>query len=382
MPAFSALSSGGLSAAGASQKSRRGKAPVSSKPLKIRRRELTFLLRNLSTLVDNGLPLAKTLATLAEERSLRKYASFLDELRRQVESGATFSSALAAHPATFSPVVVNQVRVGERAGTLAATLDRIAAQLEGADKIRSQAIRKLAYPAVLMVAGALSVSFMLLFVIPVFQQTYDEAGVPLPWITRFLISAAEVAKVYGWIAPVAIVAAVVAFKQLRKNPQTGVRVDGAILQLPLFGEWLRNICVLQFMEVLGNLLESGFTVVEALSVSSGALGNQAVRKSVEGLQLAVTRGERFSRELDKLGELFPPVVSQLIVVGEKTGNLTKTTAHIREHLRREIERQTALLVGVLEPVLTISLAVMIGTILLAIYLPMFDMIGAMNAGPK
>jgi len=150
------------------------------------------------------------------------------------------------------------------------------------------------------------------------------------------------------------------------------------LRWPLFGNFFRDLAVLQFMDVLGNLLESGYTVVEALGGSVDAISNRAVRKSVAELQSAVTRGERFSRELDRQGDLFPPVVSQLVIVGEKTGNLAKASNFIREHLRREIERTTNILVGTIEPILTIGMACMIGMILLAIYLPMFDMIGAMN----
>lgn len=355
----------------------RGASPRAK--LKIKRRDLTFILRNLATLLDNGLPLARSLATLTQEKALKKYSGFLDDARKQVEAGALFSAALGEFPTIFPPVMVHQIRVGEKSGTLPATLGRVAEQFENGDRVRSLALRKLAYPAVLLIGGGVAVSFMLLFVVPIFQETYDEAGVQLPWVTRFLIGAADWAKSWGWLIPLGLVALVIGVKRARRNPATGPTVDGWFLRLPLLGDWLRNICVLQFMEVLGNLLESGFTVAEALNISSGAIGNQAVSRSVQSLQSAVNRGERFSRELDRLGELFPPVVTQLVVVGERTGSLTKTTLHIRDHLRREIERQTMMLVGILEPVLTISLAVMIGVILLAIYLPMFDMIGALNA---
>ncbi len=137
--------------------------------------------------------------------------------------------------------------------------------------------------------------------------------------------------------------------------------------------------MLQFIEVFGNLIESGFTVVEALRVSVKVVRNRVMRQGIEALQAAVNRGERFSRELDRHADLFPPVVTQLIVIGEQTGNLRSVTSHIRDHLRREIDRYTVALVGTLEPVLTISLAATIAFILLAIYLPMFDMIGASRA---
>ena len=342
------------------------------------RRDLAFVLRNLSTLLDNGLSLAKSLSTLARERSLRKHAALLETLCRRIENGTPFSDALALFPESFPPVLISQIHAGEKAGTLGATLQRAAAQLEKTGQIRSQVVRKLAYPAVLMVAGAAAVTFMLLFVIPVFDKTYTDAGINLPWITRFMVAAARLATSYGWILPVGIVATVAVLRQLRKNPQMACSMDQHVLRTPLLGDWLRNMAVLQFMEVLGNLLEAGFNVADALRISTGAVGNQAMRRQVESLEAAVLRGERVSRELDRLGGTFPPVVSQLVMVGERTGNLAKATAGIREHLAQEIEHQTNVMVGALEPILTLSLAAMIGVVLLAVYLPMFDMIGAMN----
>jgi type IV pilus assembly protein PilC len=302
----------------------------------------------------------------------------LETVRRQVETGGTFSAALAAFPASFDQVTVCQIQSGERAGTLAQSLEVIARQLEESDQVRSQVIRKLAYPMLLVAAGAAAVTFMLLFVIPVFDKTYSEAGVPLPAITRLMIAAGKGMASYGWIAPVLAVGGALVLREARRSPSTSYAVDRAILKLPVIGDWWRNIVVLRFMEVLGDLLESGFKVVDALQVARGVVTNAAIAQSVARLEAAVLRGERFSREVDNLGDLFPPVVGQLVVVGEKTGSLAKSTVAIRQHLRREIEHQTRLMVGVLEPTLTIGLAVLIGLILLAVYLPMFDMIGAMN----
>jgi type IV pilus assembly protein PilC len=349
------------------------------KKIKLRRRELTYLLRNLAALLDNGLPLAKALAVLAKERSLRRRGEMLETVRRKIETGGTLSGALADFPETFDSVLTCQIQSGERAGTLAQTLQLIARQLDESDQVRSQVIRKLAYPTILLVAGTAAVTFMLLFVIPVFEKTYSEAGVPLPWITRALIAFAKGVMDYGWIVPATAVSAGLLIRTARRSPASAYLIDLWLLRLPGLGDWWRNIVVLRFMEVLGNLLESGFKVVEALEVARGVVTNAAIAQSVARLESAVLRGERFSREVDNLGDLFPPVVGQLVVVGEKTGTLAKASGAIRQHLRREIEHQTRVLVGIIEPTLTIGLAVMIGIILLAIYLPMFDMIGAMNA---
>jgi type IV pilus assembly protein PilC len=350
---------------------------TTSRP-RIPRFALAFILRNLATLVENGVPLPQALATLARERAIRRHAGVLDAIRKSVESGQPFSAALREYPHTFDELMIHQLRVAERAGTLATTLFRLTEQLEKGFKLRGQILRKLAYPMVLMVAGCAAVTFMLMFVIPVFQETYAQSNIPLPMITQAMIEVSEVVSSYGWLVPLAVAAGVLAWKRLRKNPTFAMAIDRAVLQIPLFGNWFRDLAVLQFMDVLGNLLESGFTVHEALGASSGSVGNLAVRRSVEDLQQAIACGERFSRELDRQGTLFPPVASQLVMIGEKTGKLSKSVNHVREHLHREIDRTTTAIVGVIEPVLTISLAVVIGIILLAVYLPMFDMIGAMN----
>jgi type IV pilus assembly protein PilC len=347
---------------------------------RLKRRELSFTLRNLATLVSNGLSLPKSLDTLAREHSLRKHTKMLGSLRRKVETGEVFSKAMAEFPGTFSNVMVNQIRAGEKTGTLPEALQRIAKQVENANKLRSKVIRKLSYPAFLIGAASLAVSFMLIFVIPVFEQTYAEAHIPLPLVTRVLMVTGQYAASHGWIVPLVVALSVIALKRSRRKRQFALRMDRELLRVPLLGQWLRNLAVLQFIDVFGNLIESGLKVVDALDLSGGSVKNRAVREGVQTLQAAVTRGERFGRELTQMSDLFPPVVGQLIAVGERTGNLSKATSYIRNHLEEEVERQTNTMVGTIEPILTISLAAVIATILLAIYLPMFDMIGAAGQG--
>jgi len=177
------------------------------------------------------------------------------------------------------------------------------------------------------------------------------------------------------LALVALVSTVVG---IRRQTAGRLWMDGWLLRLPMLGQFFKNISVLQFMEVLGNLMDAGFTVVEALESCAKSVGNRAIRQSILEMHEALTRGERFSDELGRHGDLFPPVVKQLVVVGEKTGTLSKTTVHIRAHLRREVETYTNVMLGAIEPIMTAGLATCIGGMVLAIYLPMFDMIGAMN----
>ncbi len=340
--------------------------------------ELTVLLNNLSTLVGNGVPLPKALATLAKEDTLVRHKDVLEALRRKVESGMQFSSAISQFPHIADGITINQIRLGERSGTLAETLKKLSSNRNKTAELRKAVIKKLSYPGLLVVVGSGLITFLLLYVVPVFQETYDDAGVPLPFITRLLIGVGTFAKQYLWGVGGAIVICLVGIKQMRKNQDFALKMDRFLLKLPIFGNWLRDMAVLQLMEVLQNLMEAGYTLAEALRETADSVGNRFVRQGVRDLQQAVQRGERFSRELERHEEMFPPMVNQLVIVGESTGQLTRATNDICDYLRSEIERKTSMMVGALEPILTISLACAIAVVLLAIYLPMFDMVGTVS----
>ncbi len=345
---------------------------------KLKDRDLVFILRNLATLTESGVSLPKALGTLAEERALEKHRDMLLSIRRHLENGESFSTSLAHFGATFDTVMVNQVKVGEHSGTLSETLTTIARHREDSNRLRSEIVHKLAYPMLLVVMGSAVIAFLLTYVIPVFEKTYADAHVPLPFITKLLIAVGSAAKSYGLIVLGLLAVGAIVIRQLRKRTDLAYKMDAKILQLPMLGNWLRDIAVLQLMEVLGSLMDAGYTLAEALGEAAQAVSNRAIRQSVRDLQNAIRRGEKFSRELERHGETFPPIVSQLVIVGEQTGKLARATAHIRDHLQREIERKTNLFVGTIEPTLTIGLAGAIAAILLAIYLPMFDMVNTIK----
>lgn len=345
---------------------------------KLKDKDLVFILRNLATLTESGVSLPKALGTLAEEKALEKQRDMLLAIRRHLENGETFSTALAKFGTTFDTVMVNQIKVGEHSGILAETLTNIARHREESHRLRSEIIRKMAYPVLLVVMGSAVITFLLTYVIPVFEETYAKAHVTLPLITQALITAGGMMKSYGLIVLLVIIAAVFAVRQVRKKADVAYKMDAAILRMPLVGSWLRDVSVLQLMEVLGSLMAAGHTLAEALGEAAQAVRNRAIQQSVRDLQSAVRRGERFSREIERHGETFPPIVSQLVIVGEQTGKLARATTHIRDHLQREVERKTNVFVGTIEPTLTISLAAAIAVILLAIYLPMFDMVNTIK----
>lgn len=345
---------------------------------KLRPHELTFILRTLSTLVSNGVSLPKALGTLAREETLAKHHHLLESLRRKVESGVSFSAAIAQFPQVCDPITASQIRLGERSGTLADTLQHLSENRGKSAELKQAIVKKLAYPCLLITLGSGLLTFLLMYVVPVFEETYANAKVPLPLITRMLIAFSDAVQTVGpYILGIAVVT-LITIRQLRKRATFAVIIDRALLRTPVLGKWIRDMAVLQLMEVLHSLMAAGYTLAEAVKETTQSIGNRAVRQGVRDLQVAINRGERFSRELERHEDMFPPIVNQLVIVGESTGQLTRATKDICDYLRREIERKTSLLVGALEPILTISLASAIAVVLLAIYLPMFDMVNTIS----
>lgn len=349
-----------------------------SSETKVKKKDLVRILCNLSTLISNGVSIAQSLETVYGDPTYKKYKPMLRSLAETVKGGGKLSSALKQFPGVFAPLLVHQIQVGEKAGTVQTTLLRIVDQLENSSKMKSFIIKKLTYPGLLVTAGAGSVTFMMLCVIPTFQKMYEESGAALPGITELLISVSTFAQNYGVITGVAIAFAVGLVFAAFKNPTSRLWIDQHALLVPVLGKWLRNLSILQFSETLGNLLGSGFTLVDALPAASRSVSNRYLQEKLLSLHVSLRGGEKFSTAIERENELFPPVVKQLVMVGEKTGRLVEVTEEIRNHLRDDVQKTTSAILGSIEPVLTAGLAVVIGGILLAIYLPMFDMIGKAN----
>ncbi|QDU57120.1 type II secretion system F family protein [Aeoliella mucimassa] len=344
----------------------------------LKNKQVTYLFRQLSTLIENGVSLPKALATLSEEKGTETYRRMLEVLRKRLENGESFSGALSHYPSTFDAVLISQVKVGERAGHLGESLRHLAEHREKAGKLRSEIIKKLTYPALLVIVGTAVITFLLTYVVPVFEQTYDNAKVPLPAITQALIAVGAFSRSYLLFIIGGIILTTVAIRQLRRNEEFAFRMDESLLKIPVVGPWLREMALLQMMEVLGDLLKAGFTLADALGEASESVTNRSAKVRVRELQKAVIRGERFSREMERHSSFFPPMVSQLVIIGEQTGMLTKSTRHICDHLSSEIERKATVFVAAIEPILTMTLAAAVAAVLMAIYLPMFDMINTVG----
>ncbi|HBE72027.1 MAG TPA: hypothetical protein DDW52_28140, partial [Planctomycetaceae bacterium] len=253
---------------------------------KVKKKDLVRILANISTLISNGVSISHALETVYADPAYKKYKAMLRKIAETVKGGGKLSAALKQFPTVFPALLVHQVQVGEKAGTIQVTLGRIVEQLEDSSKMKSFIIKKLTYPCLLVIAGIGSVTFMMMCVIPTFQKMYEESGATLPWITEVLISVSAFVQEYGVATGVALAVSVCAVVAAMKNPVSRLWIDCNILKVPMLGKWLRDLAILQFAETLGNLLDSGFTLVDALPAASRSVSNRYMQMRLLGLHIA------------------------------------------------------------------------------------------------
>ena len=342
-------------------------------PTKIKPAPLADLLRMLLMLLENGLSLPKALKSLAADRSTRKFAHVLDRMRMTIESGGSLSSGMERYPRIFTAMQVQQVRIGERSGSLEKALSRVCEQMERQVALRKRIIKKVSYPVLITLAGAGLMIFMCVVVVPEFEVVYSSSGVDLPGVTKVVTGASRIVLNYGWLSVPIVASFIFAWMGARSRPKISRMLDNFLLKLPLVGPWLRDVAILQFVEAISSMVECGYTPVDAVGVASQCVGNREVRATVEGVNRSVLRGEKLSNELEKHERFFPATLCQLVGVGEQSGDFPKAMRGTCEHLRERLETRIDATVGLLEPVLTISLAIAIGVMVLSIYTPMFHM---------
>lgn len=342
-------------------------------PTKIKAAQLADLLRLLLMLLENGLSLPKALASLAEDRSTRKYRHVLNRLRMTIEAGGTLSQGMSHYPRVFSSMQVQQIRIGEQSGALEKALGRVCEQMERQVALRKRIIKKVSYPILISLAGTGLMIFMCVIVIPEFETVYSGSGVDLPAVTQVVTGISRLVIQWGWLAlPVGIVG-ISLWGFGRSRPSIARSMDAFFLQVPIVGPWLRDVAILQFSEAISSMVECGYKPVEAVEVAADCVRNRQVRSAVDDVRRGVQRGEKLSFELRKHEQYFAATLCQLVAVGEQSGDFPKAMRGTCAHLRERLESRIDASVGLLEPALTILLAIAIGGIVLSIYMPMFHM---------
>src|SRR5690625_98256 len=342
---------------------------------RIGRRDLVLLTRQLAALLDAGLPLADALQILGaqvENRSLRR---LIGELLASVESGLSLSDALGEHPRIFGALYTNMVAAGEVGGGLDLIIGRLALFLEASDRLIRKVRGALIYPIAILGVAILAVGVMMIVVVPTFEEIFADAGVGLPTPTLIVIGASEFVQDEWRSLLFGLLLLLVGLRYLYSTPRGELVVDHLLLRLPIVGAVLQKSTIARLARTLGTLTSSGVPILEGLEVTSRTAGNRAIHEAISSARTSIAEGETISGPLAETG-LFPPMVTQMIHVGEQTGALAEMLEKIADYYDDEVDTAIDGLLAALEPLMIIGLGLVIGGMIAALYLPIFDMAGA------
>ena len=338
---------------------------------RVKERELVGLCQHLAALGGSGVTLADCLRTFRDEARPGPLRDVLTEIISNLEAGRKLSDALDRHPEHFSAYFRASIWAGEASGTMTETLDRLARYLENKQDTDQRIRAAFAYPIVLLIVNVAVVTFLLLYVIPVFAGVYQKMGVTLPLATRALLGVSHTLLTYPWAPGGLAVVAVGAVIWTRRNEAGRLWLDRWKVRLPVVGHLLKQMTLFRFIRCFGESLGAGVPVLEALELAGRVAGNTAFMTDMEPVRLNVQRGMGLTEPLRRTGG-FPPSLLQVISSGEQSGRVPALLGRAAEALQRDVDQTTKRVVGRIEPLLTIVMAFVVGTILLAVYLPMFD----------
>ena len=355
-----------------------GTKPWSPDRCRVSKRDLASLLGMLLMLLENGLSLQKAMEALSLDRACRKHRMLLNNLRMRVVAGESLSRSMVAFPKVFSATMVHHIALAESSGTLLDSLHRIVQNIEESLELRRKLIQKLSYPAVVVTAGLGLITFMLVSVVPQFEKIYSESEVSLPWVTSVVTATSRVASRFVWLIPLAVAGGFLIYRSIRANPKTSIAFDAMLLRVPGIKNLLLDLSAIEYLRSALVLCEAGFVPLDALTQAAKSVPNRYARQLLTQVAIDVQRGQKISLALRKCEFLFPNSVMQLIGVGEQTGGLTQACLGASRLVKRRLENRINAALGILEPAMTISLAICVGWIVLAIYMPMFRMFDVLD----
>jgi len=334
---------------------------------------LAVFTRQFSVMIDAGLPLVQCIQILGEQQEHKGFQRMLFQVREDVESGSSLANALKRHPQAFTDLYVNMVAAGEAGGILDTILQRLALYIEKAAKLKAQVKSALIYPVAVISIAMVVVYIILWKVIPVFAALFAGLGAELPLPTRVVVAMSKVVGRFWWLIAGLIFAAVYALRQYYATQPGRVVIDRLLLRLPVLGPVLRKIAVARFCRTLGTLLSSGVPVLESLDITAHTSGNAILERAILEVRRQVEAGKSLAEPL-KATDQFPSMVVQMISVGELTGALDTMLSKIAEFYEEEVDTAVAGMMKLIEPILIVFLGIVIGGIVIAMYLPMFDLI--------
>jgi type IV pilus assembly protein PilC len=355
------------------------KVPITKKEIrifkpKVKPKDITVFTRQFATMINAGLPLVKCLSILSEQTESPVLTEVIADVQHEVEMGRSLSDALTKHPEIFKDLYTSMVKAGEIGGVLDDVLLRIATTLEGEDEIRRRIKSAMTYPAAMFAISILLLFVMLIFVVPIFEKMFRDMGATLPFLTRIIVGVSHfLASWKGLVLLALVITGAVFLRRWLKTPAGRRRLDSLKLRLPVFGSLLHKMSLSRFSRTLGTLVASGVPILQALEITSATVGNVLVAEAVEDVRASVKEGESIAKPLSQ-SPLFPPMVTQMLAIGEETGALDTMLNKVSDFYDSEVSATVEALTSLLEPVLIVFLGVVVGTIVISLYMPIFSLI--------
>jgi type IV pilus assembly protein PilC len=337
---------------------------------KVKLKDLAIMSRQFAVMINSSLSLLRALTILSEQTENPELARVLTLVRNDVETGQALSVAMGKHPDAFPPLMVNMIRAGEIGGFLDAVLLQLAENYEAEVKLRGKVKSAMTYPVVVFIIAIVAVVGMLLFIVPVFAHMFDDLGGTLPAPTRVLVFLSKWMKIFAPIGVVALVVFMAIWPKFKHKPAVRNFLDPLKLKAPIFGKLSQKIALSRFSRNLGTMMRSGVPILQALDIVSSTTGNVVLERAIQDVQDSVRNGESLTRPLAQ-HSVFPPMVVQMMAVGEDTGALDDMLAKIADFYDQEVEATTEALTALIEPLMIAVLGSIIGSMIIALYMPIF-----------
>jgi type IV pilus assembly protein PilC len=346
---------------------------INIKTQKVKLKEVAVFSRQFATMINSGLPILRALSILSDQVSNKTLATALTQARMDVEQGSSLSQALAKHPKIFNDLYVSMVRSGETGGSLDDTLLSLASTLEREVTLRGKIKSAMTYPIAVVGLVTLIMSAMLLFVVPQFATIYGQLGGTLPLPTRILLAVSDAFKSYWWVFVAAVFGFRFALRRYKKTDKGREVVDTVKLRIPVFGNLFHKTALSRFASTLAMLLGSGVPILQALDIVMDTVNNRVVGRAVEDVQSSISEGESIAKPLSRHA-VFPPMVVQMIAVGEETGQVDTMLEKVAQFYDQEVEATVDSLTSLIEPILIAFIGGAVGAAVIALYMPMFQVI--------
>ena len=343
----------------------------------VKTRDVVIFTRQFATMINAGLPLVQALDILAQQTENKVLADVTRQVVYDVESGQTLADALRKHPKAFSDLYVNMVAAGEAGGILDTILQRLAEFLEKNDAIIRKVKGAMVYPGVIMSVAVIAVAVLLIFVIPTFQTMFASVALELPLPTRIVIGLSKLLTGYWWVLLGVIGVSIFGLNRYYKTPGGRLQIDSMLLRFPVLGDVLRKSAVSRFTRTLGTLVSSGVSILDGLEITARTAGNMVIHNAVMESRQSIAGGDTIAAPLQR-SKVFPPMVISMIAVGEQTGGLDEMLSKIADFYDEEVDAAVSTLLSLMEPVMIVVLGVIVGGMVVAMYLPIFDMVNAVQ----